>query len=295
MRPAVAVTATLQALLAVLFALQVPWVTDLWPFAPMTPTAYIFIASIFLAAAAAVGWCLVTGSDRGLVGIALDYIAIMTPLGLMSLAIAIGEADVGAAAIVAMCLGGVVFGGYMLRWSWRRPWRSAMPTPRLVLAAFVVFVVALVLAGSLLVLEVPGIVPWPTSPRLSRIIGFMFLGAAVYFAYGLVDRRWENAGGQLAGFLAYDVVLIVPFVATIVSGEPSYYGTSGEPLRLNLLVYTAVVVSSGLLATYYLFIHRATRLWPRSSGAPTDADGIIAAAAPAGAGPVDPQGHLPAG
>ena len=40
----------------------------------------------------------------------------------------------------------------------------------------------------------------------------MFLGSATYFAYGIVRPRWTNAGGQLAGFLAYDLVLIVPFM-----------------------------------------------------------------------------------
>jgi hypothetical protein len=93
----------------------------------------------------------------------------------------------------------------------------------------------------------------------------MFLSAAAYFAYGLVERRWENAGGQLAGFLAYDVVLIVPFLTWITSGRPSYYGTSGKGLRLNLLIYTLVVVLSGALAVYYLFIQPTTRIRPRRS------------------------------
>jgi hypothetical protein len=292
MRPVLAVVASVQALLAVLFAFQVPWVTSLWPFAPMSSMAYVFIASIFLAAAAAVGWCLVTRSDRGLFGIALDYLAIMVPLGLISFSVAFGEeVDATAAALGALCLGAVAFGGYMLRWSWHRPWRSARPTPRLVLASFVVFVIALIVAGSLLVLGMRGIVPWPTSPEMSRIVGFMFLGAAVYFLYGLLDRRWENAGGQLAGFLAYDVVLIVPFVANIVSGQPSYYGTSGEPLRLNLIVYTAVVTLSGLLAAWYLFVDRDTRLWPRLPLTPADQSGVSAPRSPSS--PVDPEREVP--
>ena len=88
----------------------------------------------------------------------------------------------------------------------------------------------------------------------------MFLGASAYFAYGLVDRRWENAGGQLAGFLVYDIVLIVPFAVRLISGEPSYYGSPSEPLRLNLVLYTVVIVVSAIIAGYYLLIHPATRL-----------------------------------
>jgi hypothetical protein len=132
--------------------------------------------------------------------------------------------------------------------------------------AFIVFVVTLILVGTLLILGTPGVLPWAITPQLSVLYGTMFLGAAAYFGYGLVDRRWENAGGQLAGFLAYDIVLAIPFIVRIVSGSPSYYGSDSEPLRLNLLLYTAVVLLSGVLAAYYLFIHEPTRLRLGRSG-----------------------------
>jgi len=107
---------------------------------------------------------------------------------------------------------------------------------------------------------IPTLVVFANGAEAGRIVGLMFLGAAVYFAYGLVDRRWENAGGQLAGFLAYDVVLVVPFLVRLASGTPSYYDTgTGEPLRLNLLLYTGVVAYSGLLAAWYLFLDPRTR------------------------------------
>ena len=60
-----------------------------------------------------------------------------------------------------------------------------------------------------------------TSPRgeraydiYSRLLRerIIFLGSAIYFAYGLQRPVWGNAKGQLLGFLAYDLVLIVPFV-----------------------------------------------------------------------------------
>lgn len=72
-RGLLAVVATIQAILAILFVLKVPWATAVWPFTGTSEMSYIFIASIFLAAAAAVGWCLLEGSDRALAGIALDY------------------------------------------------------------------------------------------------------------------------------------------------------------------------------------------------------------------------------
>ena len=266
MRGLLAVVATGQALLAILFVLQVPWATAIWPFAGTGEMSYIFVASIFLAAAAAVGWCLLVGSDRALAGIALDYIVITAPLGVLSLAAALDEGSLQAMVFGLLCLSTLAFGVWMLRWALSRPWLSASPTPVPVVVAFVVFVVVLVIVGVLLILGTPGVLPWAITPQLSVLYGCMFLGAAAYFGYGLVDRRWENAGGQLAGFLAYDIVLLVPFIVRIVSGTPSYYGSSSEPLRLNLLLYTAVVLLSGVLAAYYLFVHGPTRMRLRRPG-----------------------------
>jgi hypothetical protein len=88
---------------------------------------------------------------------------------------------------------------------------------------------------------------------MSVVVGWMFLGAAFYFFYALLRPSWVNSAGQLAGFLAYDVVLIVPFLTRLPTTPPQN--------RLGLTVYTAVVLYSGLLAIYYLFINKPTRLW----------------------------------
>jgi hypothetical protein len=68
-----------------------------------------------------------------------------------------------------------------------------------------------------------------------------------------------NAAGQLAGFLAYDLVLIGPFVLRFATVEPE---------RLpSLIVYTTFVSFSGLMAIYYLFINGTTRLGRAASRA----------------------------
>jgi hypothetical protein len=54
------------------------------------------------------------------------------------------------------------------------------------------------------------------------------------------------------GFLAYDLVLIMPFLQHFSDVLPEQ--------RASLIVYTTVLVLSAGLAVYYLFIHRATRL-----------------------------------
>jgi hypothetical protein len=121
-------------------------------------------------------------------------------------------------------------------------------------------VVALVVVGGLLVVGIPNIIPWTITPELSMLIGLMFLGAAAYFAFGVIEPRWENAGGQLAGFLAYDLVLIVPFLQRLP--------TVAEAQRLSLIVYTAVVIYSALLAISYLALNPATRM--RGAATPSE-------------------------
>jgi hypothetical protein len=115
---------------------------------------------------------------------------------------------------------------------------------------FAVFVVLLLIVSSLLLARA-SVLPWPVTGDQSTAIGLMFLGAAAYFAFGLVEPCWENAGGQLAGFLAYDLVLIWPFLKRL-PGVPAEF-------RVELVVYTVVVTYSGLLAAYYLFVARETR------------------------------------
>jgi len=73
----------------------------------------------------------------------------------------------------------------------------------------------------------------------------------MYFLHGLVRPSWANARGQLLGFLAYDLILLVPFIRHFDSVKPEH--------QLSLMVYTGVIVFSALLAIYFLFIHPSTR------------------------------------
>jgi hypothetical protein len=63
---------------------------------------------------------------------------------------------------------------------------------------------------------------------------------------------WPFSRAQLWSFLAYDLVLIGPLVAHIRAVPPE--------LLSNLLIYIAILVYSGGLAIYYLFLNRATRV-----------------------------------
>jgi hypothetical protein len=135
-------------------------------------------------------------------------------------------------------------------WSRTLPLHDTRPTPALVKGSFGVFIVALLLAGGALILRLP-VFPWKLNPDSSVIFGCIFLGDAFYFLYGLYRPVWGNAFGQLLSFLAYDVVLIVPFIGLFNTIDPA--------LSLNLIVYIAVLLYSGALAVYYLFINPQTR------------------------------------
>jgi len=248
LRVALFVISGAQAVIALAFILQVQAVTGLWPLVSTTPLSFTFIGSIFAAAAASTLWCLFVREDGALSGIALDYIAILLPVTILMIQVAEGRASYIVYGIV--CAGGALFGLILWFQTVRVPIRRAPPTPQLVYWSFVVFVIALMIAGVALILKSPNILPWNVTPETGAVFGWMFIGAAAYFNYAVVRPGWHSAGGQLAGFLIYDVILIVPFLQRLSTNGPT----------VNLVIYLAVVIYSGVLATYFLFVNPVTRL-----------------------------------
>lgn len=133
----------------------------------------------------------------------------------------------------------------------RIPWRDARPMPAPVRLSFAAFAVMLTGAGTALLFQAD-IFPWPLGAESSVAFGFIYLGAAAYFTWGFLHPRWPNAAGQLVGFLAYDLVLIGPFV--------DHFDVAQGGQLTSLVIYTAFVAYSGGLAAYYLFFEPATRL-----------------------------------
>ena len=241
-----------QLFFAVAFFLQWPLAVNIWPFEGTTPLTYIFIASIFAAAAASTLWPIISRNYGALAGVGLDYLVILAPMSAYILWLGLAGDDPNKTIYGVICGLGALFGLGLFLWSRRLPMPdAAIPMPLLVSWSFVVFVAALLYTSGRLFLGIPTI-PWPLTPELSIIVGCIFLGAAAYFIYGLLRPSWANAGGQLSGFLVYDLVLIVPFLRALPNVAPEF--------RTGLIVYTVVVVYSGLLAAYYLLIHRPTRL-----------------------------------
>ncbi|MBI5565151.1 MAG: hypothetical protein HY870_09655 [Chloroflexi bacterium] len=247
----------IQFLFAIAFFVQWPFAVNLWPFPGTTPLTFIFISSIFAAAAASTLWAAATENYGALAGIGLEYVMILLPVSVLSFQLGAGSGNPQLTGYGIACVFGALFGLGLLVWSIRIPIDRTRPLPRPVRWSFVVFIAALLIVSTRLLLKTPNTIPWTITPDLSVVIGAMFLGAALYFIYALIRPGWLNAAGQLAGFLAYDAVLIVPFLTRLPTVSPEN--------QVGLTIYTGVVIYSGLLAIYYLFIHRPTRLWARTS------------------------------
>jgi len=241
-----------QFVLAIVCFLQTPFAASVWPFPGSTPLTFIFVSSILAAAAASMFWVAASENYGALTGLGIDYLAVLVPLSILSLRSGARTGSAGLTALGIMCVVGAVFGLGILLWGLRSPLDRSVRMPRLVSWSFGGFVLALLVVSTRLLFGMATI-PWTITPDLSQVIAWMFLGAATYFLYALVRPGWLNAAGQLAGFLAYDLVLIVPFLTRLPTTSPEHL--------VGLIVYTAVVVYSGVLAVYYLFIHKATRVW----------------------------------
>ena len=232
-------------------------VVEFWPFPGTTPLTFIFVSSIFAAAAASTLWVAITRNYGAFAGIGLDYVTILVPLAVLCFRLGAASGDARLTLAAAAAAVWALFGLGLLLWSLRFPMDRTVPTPALVRWSFAAFVVALIIVSTRLILEVPNSLPWKITPELSVVIGWMFLGAAVYFAYGLLRPCWANAAGQLIGFLAYDLVLIVPFLSRLPTVAPEH--------RDGLIIYIGVLAYSGAVAVYYLFANRSTRLWMRAA------------------------------
>lgn len=235
--------------LAAGFSWQQPWATALWPIAD-TRLSYLFIAAILAGAAMPLLWAGASGDLRGLPGYALGFGLMFGAMGSYAFMLAARGAaglsfGLAAALLVALLAG--------LGWAARHAPADPQPLTRLLRIAFVIEIAVLALVGAGLLLQVPNTLPWPLAPEASVMYGWVFMGMALYFGYALARPAWANARGQLLGFLAYDSVLIVPFLQHFANARPEHLP--------RLTVATGIVIASGAIALFYLGIQPATRIW----------------------------------
>ena len=230
------------------FIFSLSFATSIWPWEDGR-YSYLFIGSILAAVSAAALWVGWTGEFGALPAGSLNIfvIAITTSIYFFKLA-SQGRTDMILFAIFAALSAILSLAAFF--WSLKIPLKETRPMPKPVQISFWIFIASLFAAGGALILKTP-IFPWKLNPDSSVVFGCIFLGDAFYFLYGMFRPNWHNALGQLLSFLAYDLVLIVPFLGLISTVEPGRF--------INLIVYTAVLIYSGGLAVYYLFIDPQTR------------------------------------
>lgn len=230
------------------FSLRLPFATVLWPWEDGR-YSYLFIGSILAAVSAAALWIGWTGEFGALPAGALNVfiIGLTTSIYFFQLA-SPGRANMFLFGTFAALAAVTSLGAFF--WSLKIPLKESRPMPGPVKISFWIFIASLFLAGGALILQAP-IFPWVLKRDTSVVFGCIFLGDAFYFLYGMFRPNWHNALGQLLSFLAYDLVLIIPFVGLLDTVEPERF--------VNLVVYTAVLIYSGGLAVYYLFINPRTR------------------------------------
>jgi hypothetical protein len=235
--------------LTVGFFWQMEWATNLWPW-PESRLSYIFLASITASIGAASIWTGASEEYGALRSQAINTAAATAGVAITALfghpsTHGIGTVTLGIVSL-GLCAVGVATFVAMRNYAIK----DRRPMPRLVRISFVGFTIALILVGGSMVLGVQ-LFPWPLQPGSLPAYGSIFLGAATYFFYPVVRPSWHNARAQLWGFLAYDVVLIVPFLG--------HFERVSQALLPNLIVYVIVLVYSGGLAIYYLFLNPLTR------------------------------------
>lgn len=232
--------------------LNMSWATAAWPW-PDGKLSYLFVGSILAAVSVAIIWIGWSGEWGALPAGAVTALVMTSGMSiyLFQLSSRPGGPNLLPYALsfafVALSSLGFFF------WSRRFAIRDVRPMPVLLRVSYAIFVIVLVLAATALILRVPTIFPWPLNPDSSVMFGWIFIGDACYFLYSLLNPRWHNARAQLLSFLAYDLVLIVPFLGL--------FATIGQDRMPSLLLYMAVLIYSGLLAIYYLFIDPQTRGW----------------------------------
>lgn len=242
---------TAALVLALGFWWHQPWATPLWPW-PAGRLSYAFMAAILTGSAVPLLWIGLSGEWAALAGYALGFgcmYGLMASYAFLLSAQQHRPALLGygwvTLALSVLCL-------LLLGVASRVPLDDTRLVPRAARRAFGVEVGVLGLVGALLVAQIP-ILPWPLTPEASVMYGFVFLGMAFYFGYALFKPQWHHARGQLLGFLAYDLVLIGPLL--------SLFAPPGPTSWLGLIAATVIVLSSGLLAVYYLFLQSTTRSW----------------------------------
>jgi hypothetical protein len=244
-----------------------PLVTASWPW-PEASMSFVFLGSITASVATVWASVAVSGEFAALAGVGLNIVVAGVPaVVFLGWQLALGVQP-GLGPALAFAIASSAFGLWLWHATRALPVHDPRPLPRPVRAAFIAFVVTLVVAGGALAAQ-RQVFPWQLQPQSATLFGFIFLGAAAFFAHALRSGRWAVAAPALWGFLAYDLVLFVPYGRLLFADAAAADDFYGEGQRVNLTslgIYLSVLAASTLLALHAALVDPATRLW-RARGA----------------------------
>jgi hypothetical protein len=260
LRTVLTIVGMVSLILAAGFCLQLPWIVQLWPWADSF-SPYLFLGSITAATAASLLWIGLSGELATAAGGALHLTVFYAGLASSLFLLSRQGGDQNLLTRALVCAVVAVVSLILVLWFRRYPLRDSRPMPLPVRISFGVFMAVLVLVGCGILLHLPNVFAWKLHPTTSALLGWFFPGAACYFLYGLVHPGWQMACGQLWAFLAYDLVLIIPYIQHFALARPQQLP--------SLLINTLVLVYSATLAIYYLLVKQTTRTWRKKSPNPT--------------------------
>lgn len=238
-------------LLCVGFIAQWSWVVALWPW-PDSRLSYRFLAAIMAAIAMPILWIGWSQEIAAVKAGALDFAVNYTLLGVLVWWFREELSEwVSVPMLISICVLAVLLNAWLYVRARQVPFSDNRPVPALLSGSFLLFALVLIAVGIALIMDYPGIFPWPLSAQTAMVFGCIALGAAAYFIHGFVVAVQGNIRGQLLGFLAYDAILLMPLWEHIRNVAPEH--------QLSLMIYLGVLVYSAVLAVYYLFIYPQTR------------------------------------
>lgn len=241
------------AALAVGYFLQLPEVLGTWPWQDGR-LGNIFVSSVLAAVAAAMLWIGISAHFAGAAGGFLHLATMLGGAALVLFPLGQDRADPALTRFALAFAAGAAGSVAAFTWALGRPLRDARRLPGALRVWCVLYILIVVPAGIALIRVAPGIMPWPLKPESSMVYGWIFVAAAWSFAYPLLKPTVEHIRVGLFGFLAYDAVLIPPFVRHFESVRPE--------LRTTLLLYVAALSVSMAVSIYYLFVSPKTRIGP---------------------------------